>query len=372
MLTYLKRGLFIAIFASFAMCAYAEDAPVYDVDSYPPQFDGQSVDPATVPQGAPQQTAPQSAPRALGPMISSAAPAQQAPAAGPAPSDDDQAPPPSGGPQQDASSFNVPAPTQQLSEEQRIARIEQQMNNSSHSDTTPKVDDMQSQVQALRGQVDELTHQIQQMQAQQKTMYSDLDKRLSQKGASSAEIPQPSSDEAAAETDSNIPAGTIKPKAKPKKAVAAVSKPVTNKLAATSLASAADQPNSAEEQQIYQTAYGLIKAKKYKEAADTLQNMLQKYPSGQFAANAHYWLGELYGLLGKNDQAASEFNVVVKHYPDSPKIADAQLKLGLLYAAQFKWPDAKSAFKVVMNNYPGTASARLASEQLKQLKSAGH
>lgn len=62
----------------------------------------------------------------------------------------------------------------------------------------------------------------------------------------------------------------------------------------------------------------------------------------------------------------------MKNYPDSPKVADAQLKLGLIYAAQFKWPDAKGAFKKVINHYPGTATARLAAEQLKQIKEAGH
>ena len=96
--------------------------------------------------------------------------------------------------------------------------------------------------------------------------------------------------------------------------------------------------------------------------------MLKKYPSGQFAANAHYWLGELYGLMGKNDQAVTEFGAVVQNYPDSPRVSDAQLKVGLIYAAQFKWSDAKSSFKKVINRYPGTASARLAAEQLKQIK----
>jgi TolA-binding protein len=76
--------------------------------------------------------------------------------------------------------------------------------------------------------------------------------------------------------------------------------------------------------------------------------------------------------MNKNDQAITEFDNVVKNYPDSPKIADAQLKLGLLYAAQFKWPDAKTSFKKVIANYPGTSSARLASEQLKQIKQTGH
>lgn len=134
----------------------------------------------------------------------------------------------------------------------------------------------------------------------------------------------------------------------------------------------AAQPNVAEEQQIYQSAYTLIKAKKYSQAANTLQKMLQKYPTGQFAANAHYWLGELYGLLGKNEQAVTEFTTVVENYPESPKLADAQLKLGLIYAAQFKWAEAKSAFKLVISAHSGTPSARLASEQLKQIKQAGH
>jgi tol-pal system protein YbgF len=133
-----------------------------------------------------------------------------------------------------------------------------------------------------------------------------------------------------------------------------------------------NQPNVAEEQQIYQTAYDLIKAKKYNEAVVALKKMLQKYPSGQFAANAHYWLGELYGLLNKNDLSAEEFSIVVRDYPDSPKISDAQLKVGLIYAGQFKWSDAKGAFKKVINRYPGTASAHLAAEQLKQIKLAGH
>jgi TolA-binding protein len=48
------------------------------------------------------------------------------------------------------------------------------------------------------------------------------------------------------------------------------------------------------------------------------------------------------------------------------------LKLGLILAGQFKWTDAKSTFKKVINHYPGTASARLAAEQLRQIKEAGH
>jgi tol-pal system protein YbgF len=366
----LKRFVLVALFSGIAVTAFAEDAPVYDVDSYPPQFDGQS-----------EAARPASKMQSSGDNQAYARPS--------APADNQQ-------------SFGPPAG---LTMDQRVQRLEQQNNNSLNSDVTTKMNDMQTEMQSLRGQVEELTHQIQQLQTQQKTMYSDLDKRVGGRG--SAAVASTDADAAAADAASatvSPPAATDVPAApKPKKtkqktvtpvvASAAVANPddasvdagatdkpakvATDTTAATDPAAASvaktdSQPNVAEEQQIYQTAYSLIKAKKYNEAATTLQKMLHKYPSGQFAANAHYWLGELYGLMSKNDQAVLEFNNVVKNYPDSPKLADAQLKLGLLFAAQFKWTDAKSSFKKVINHYPGTSSAHLAAEQLKQIKQAGH
>jgi TolA-binding protein len=76
--------------------------------------------------------------------------------------------------------------------------------------------------------------------------------------------------------------------------------------------------------------------------------------------------------MGKNDLALNEFSTVVTTYRDSPRVSDAQLKVGLIYSAQSKWSDAKSSFKQVINHYPGTAPARVASEQLKQIKTSGH
>ncbi len=319
-----KRLLTLLALFSIQFTAFAEDAPVYDVDNFPPQFDGEPV--ASTP-------------------------------AAPAP---------------EVKSEESVVTTQTLTQDQRVKRLEQQIKNITHSDSASKIDATQAEIQSLRGQVEELTHQLQQAQNQQRLMYTELDKRLSQTTTEKKATPAP----APADMDDEVA-----PKKSPAAVTAATTKAhpvvISKKVAATPAAPAApvkaavtttDQPNVAEEQQIYQTAYDLIKAKKYNEAVNALQKMLQKYPTGQFAANAHYWLGELYGLLNKNEQSAEEFAKVVKNYPDSPKIADAQLKLGLIYAAQFKWPDAKTAFKKVVSSYPGTASARLASEQLKQLK----
>lgn len=346
----------IAMSTGIAMPVFAESAPVYDADSMQQQFDNAGD------QG--QDLPPPPPPNQEGTFV----PVSQ---------------------QQQVSG----TPTAPMSMEQRMKRVEQQINNIQGSDSSARVDSLQGQIQALRSQIEQLSHQLQQMQNQQKSLYSTLDKRLSQQkntpnaNVNPADIASVTSDgsntsstkanrktkltkqnsaNATAATDDTDTATTTDNSATNNNSVN------NNVVANTSSTDSSDGPNVAEEQQIYQTAYNLIKAKKYNDAVNALQKMLQKYPSGQFASNAHYWLGELYGLMGENDQALTEFSVVVKTYPDSPRVSDAQLKIALIYAAQSKWSEAKSNFRKVINHYPGTASARLASEQLKQIKQAGH
>jgi tol-pal system protein YbgF len=343
----------VAILSSVALTAYAEDAPVYDVDNYPPQFDGQPD------SGHSSQAA-------------TSKPEQTPTAQSPVPSQEQDVP--------------VASSSQSLPLDQRIARMEQQLTNLQRSQSATKLNDLQSEIQALRGQVEELTHQLQQMQSQQRSMYSDLDKRINKQAMTSQiATQQPSPDD-----DLPVPPKTtLKPKQPKSSAIKSKTK-VASAADAPMDASATDsatppaeaavvsknaQPSANSEQeelQMYQSAYDLIKDSKFDQAIAVLQNMLKKYPSGQSAANAHYWLGELYGLQKKKDQAAAEFASVVKNYPDSPKVSDAQVKLGMIYAAQFKWADAKSTFKKVMSHYPGTTSARLAAQQLKEIKAGGH
>lgn len=346
-----KRVFAIVMLSGMAMTAFAEDAPVYDVDNYPPQFDGQ--------------------PDAGAPAGAAAAPTTPAaPAAA-----DNNSPP--------AAVSPTPS-SQSLTTDQRLNRVEQQILNLQHSDSSSKLGTLQNEVQSLRGQVEELTHQLQQMQAQQRSMYSDLDKRINKQSTSTPPSPTPNDTQKVqpkrttstkkSKADLTVapipaadePAEEDKPVAAPKPAVAAVA---ANAAASKPALSAnAEQ----EELQMYQKAYDLIKDSKFDQAIGVLQSMLKKYPAGQSAANAHYWLGELYGLQKKRDLAAVEFSTVVTNYPDSPKVSDAQVKLGMIYAAQFKWPEAKTTFKKVITRYPGTTSARLAAEQLKEIKTGGH
>lgn len=316
----LSHLLGVAMLTGIATVTFAEDAPVYDVDNYPPQMESRT-DPGVTVTAQPNDEA------------------------------------------------STP-----LNLEQRLSRAEQQISNMQNKDSSSKMVALQNEVQTLRGKVEELNHQLEQMQNQQRTQFSDLDKRINE--TKTKKVAETTSDSNDSETVTPPPVSeetTPKTIEKPQKLPGKVKKlAIAKPVEKTKAKPEAEQPNVAEEQQIYQTAYDLIKHKKYNAAIQALQKMLQKYPTGQFAANAHYWLGELFGLLGKNDQSADEFSSVIQDFPDSPKVSDAQLKLGLINLAQFKWIEAKAAFKKVINRYPGTASARLASEQLKQIKAAGH
>lgn len=357
----------------FTMPVFAESAPVYDADSMQQQFENANSDQG---QDLPPPPPPGQEGNTFAPAQAQAAPAQSV-AQGASTEGATQAFVPSGQvPSQDQDN-NA---SRHLSTSERLNRIEQQVNNLQGNASASRLDSLQNEVQSLRGQVEQLTHQLQQVQSQQKNLYTDLDKRLQNTGkATRSTITQ---EDLSDKTSANA-AGDDAPVVTKRKNIAskaaAKSASAVDVAATDTTAKEADaakaldnQPNVAEEQQIYQTAYNLIKAKKYNDAANVLQEMLHKYPSGQFASNAHYWLGELYGLMGKTDQALNEFSTVVKSYSNSPRISDAQLKVGLIYASQLKWVDAKLAFKKVINHYPGTASARLAAEQLKQIKQAGH
>lgn len=350
---------------------WAESAPVFDVDSfdaannsepaqeYPlppaPGEEGAAATTHPAPSGSPVAANPQPQPQQnVGADVSApATPANSKPA--PAVIVENG----------DSNAAGVSVTTDHLTPEQRLRRMEQQLSNMQNGERSAQVETLQNEVQTLRGQVEQLNHELEKVHAQQKV-------------AANSAAPTDVDNDATSETD-NISAGasssapvTKKPAATKKQVAAASTNAATDTPKAATADKRKDQPNVAEEQKIYQTAYDFIKAKKYNEAVGALEEMVKKYPSGQFASNAHYWLGELYGLLGKNSEALAQFNIVIDRFPGSPRISDAQLKVGLILATQSKWADAKRAFKTVINSYPGTASARLASEQLKQIKTAGH
>jgi len=164
----------------------------------------------------------------------------------------------------------------------RVARLEQQVGYLQQLNVPAKFSQLQQAIANLRGLIDVQSQQLKQLEDQQRNLYADLNQRLASLSKSAGMLAKTTS---ATATDS--------PVAKP-------STSNTNNA-------------SAEETKAYHDAFTLITNKKYMAAISALNDYLRKYPSGQFAPNSHYWLGELYIIAGNNDNAIAQFNLVVNN-----------------------------------------------------------
>jgi tol-pal system protein YbgF len=221
----------------------------------------------------------------------------------------------------------------------KVARLEQQVGYLQQLNLPAKLSQLQQAIANLRGLIDVQSQQLKQLEDQQRSLYADLNQRLTSLSKSAG---MPAKATPTTTTDSVI--------AKP---------------------STSGATTSAEETKAYHDAFTLITNKKYMAAISSLNDYLRKYPSGQFAPNAHYWLGELYIIAGDNDNAITQFNLVVNNYGDSCKAADALLKLAEIAFNNTRFDQAKEYWQTIVKKYPNCSAARVASVQLQKLQKSG-
>ncbi len=87
----------------------------------------------------------------------------------------------------------------------------------------------------------------------------------------------------------------------------------------------------------------------------------------ELSSNAEYWIGESLYSQKKYSEAIEQFNGVVNKYPKSDKAPGALLKKGYAYLALNDRPRAIVQFQYVVHEYPSSREAALAKDRLKQL-----
>lgn len=109
----------------------------------------------------------------------------------------------------------------------------------------------------------------------------------------------------------------------------------------------------------YSAAYDLLKEKRIDDAIAAFRAHLEQYPRGDYAANAHYWLGEIYLLQNDLASAETSFARVVNDFASDRKVPDALFKLGRVYHLQGKNDKAREAMtRVAATNSSAAALAR--------------
>lgn len=226
-----------------------------------------------------------------------------------------------------------------LTLEQRVIRLEHQVNNLNQQNFQSHLDTLEQQVQKLNGDIEVQTQDIKDLKEEVNNFYKDLDQRIKQKAENEQSTAKTDVENNSHALDSNSDASKS-----------------NNKNT---------KDTTPEEQKLYQAALDLLQEQKFEAGALKLRSYLKSYPDGTFVANAHYWLGEVYLTEQKNKQAEAEFNLIITKYKTFKKYPDALLKVALIHDKTGKHEQAKKEFNNIKKKFPKTNAAKLAAEQLK-------
>jgi tol-pal system protein YbgF len=193
-----------------------------------------------------------------------------------------------------------------------------------------QLDDLYTEVSEIRGLTEQHSHQLGKILDRQRELYQELDRRVTE--ALSAQPPI---------------------------AVAPVASTNSNM----------DYSNDLTENESYDHAVNLVlKEKKYTDAIPAFQQFIKQFPQSSYAANAHYWLGQLLFNKGDLNAAQKAFETVSSTYKTSPKRADALLKLGMIAQKSNNNVLAVDIFQQLIKEYPSSTPATLAKPRLEGLR----
>lgn len=198
------------------------------------------------------------------------------------------------GPAEDALARSVELQKSDRAQEERIARLEAQMQNQGLLNLLNQVEALKTEVARLRGIQEEQAYRLENADKRSKDLFADLDERV-------REI-------------------ATRPVASPADAI--------RLQPSQTLIAAPPAPVDAEaEARAYASAHGFVKSAKYKEAVTALQGFLDQYPDGGLAANAVYWLGFSHVGLSDFKAGIAGYQRLLRDFPNSPKVPDAMLSL---------------------------------------------
>lgn len=228
----------------------------------------------------------------------------------------------------------TPTKAAKLSLSEQLVSLERKLDarNRAQVNVQRQLDELQNEVNELRGITELHTYQLSQVLDRQRELYQELDRRVSE----------------ALKPANQIPATIIAPSGN---------------------AGKVNYSNNLTENEAYDRAVNMVlKDKRYEQAIPEFEAFNQRYPNSTYAANAHYWLGQLLFNKGELTQARQEFDIVVSNYPDSSKRSDAMLKLAMVEQKENNETKAIAVYKKLIAQYPNSSAAKLAQPRLNSIK----
>jgi tol-pal system protein YbgF len=102
-------------------------------------------------------------------------------------------------------------------------------------------------------------------------------------------------------------------------------------------------------------------------AIQEFSDYLKFYPNTDLAGNCYFYLGEIQFRQGNYQQAAQSYDQVMQNFPTGNKTASAQLKKGFALIELGKQDDGVTELRHVIQRYPKSNEALQARERLRKL-----
>ncbi len=266
--------------------------------------------------------------------------------------------------------------------ERRIDRLERQTSSQGLVDMMNQIQQLQSEVQQLRGETEAITHGIDEVKKKQKALYLDLDRRmLALEGHTGPQQPAepPVNEDLSAgvgtewtpdDEASFSDAGETEtlPAQIPQEAPDQSSGLYTEQPP-VEMAQSSSVPGATNEKAAYENGLDTLKQGRYDTAIEQFNEFLATYPRGEYTGNAQYWLAEAYYVIRNFGAAQEGYHKVLNDYPQNPKAPDALLKLGFIEYERGHWVEARNTLYDVIKRYPQSSAARQANKRLARMKS---
>lgn len=254
--------------------------------------------------------------------------------------------------------------------EGRVSRLERILENQGGSDLMLRMQQIQQEIQELRGLVETQQFELQKLQRQQRDQFLDIDARLG--GNPPDGTPgdvlgarPPGGGIDVSGSDLKPPAGEAAPPP-----ITAPTPATPGTVGIPSLPS--PETTAGNERELYRDAFELLKQRKYPEAVVAFNDLLHRFPQGQYTDNARYWLAETYYVQRNYPAALAEFDRLVQLNPGSPKVPGALLRIGYIQYEQEAYDQARTVLRQVVAQYPDSTEARLAQSRLEQMGRERH
>ena len=207
-----------------------------------------------------------------------------------------------------------------------------------------QIEQLRQETQALRGLMEELSYQLGQMSSDQKTRYLDLDQRLGElvRIQKEAVVAVPTQ------------GGTV-----------VVLDPATPDDTTGQGVQAAAAPEISD-QDAYNSAFQLIRERQFDDALAAMESFTQAYPDSELVLDARFWRGQVFDVLGRDQEAIEAFKGITLDAPDYRRILQVKVKLGKLLVKNQDLMNGRKILQEVITQAPESVEAGLASRELEK------